>query len=52
MEFKTIDSKMKEIYYTPQIITNEETEKSDFAFWNSMHIIAMQNITMQNIKMA
>ncbi len=49
MQFKEIDSKIKEIYYTP-ILLKEKEEDLTFQnnFWNSMNMIAFQN--MKNIQ--
>ncbi|MCD7780016.1 MAG: hypothetical protein LUH05_05020 [Candidatus Gastranaerophilales bacterium] len=53
MEFKEINCKMKEIYYTPAPMKEDvESLKFQYKFWNSMNIIAMQNMTVQTMKMA
>ena len=52
MDYKVINSKMKEIYFTPRVIEDEEANKSDFTFWSSMQVLATTNISIQNLKMA
>ena len=52
MQSKIIDSKLKEIYYTAQPIKEEaEVLESRFNFWNTMNIVAMQNMSYQQMKM-
>ena len=53
MQFKNINCKMKEIYFNPVII-KEDDKICEFEskFWNSMNIIGLQNMTMQSLKMA
>lgn len=51
MQFKFIDSKMKEIYFSP-IKVESETVESDNVFWNTMNMLAYQNIAFQQVKFA
>ena len=53
MQFKVIDSKIKEIYFNPQIVSDEK-EIADFntTFWNTMNVVAYQNIAIQQVKFA
>lgn len=51
MQFKFIDSKMKEIYFSP-IKVESETVESDSVFWNTMNMLAYQNIAFQQVKFA
>ena len=53
MTHKTIDTKMKEIYINSMRIENDATETKNLNnFWNSMNIVAITNMSMQQIKYA
>ena len=53
MQFKQIDSKMKEIYFEAKLVQeSEKVIESRYNFWNSMNIVAMNNMTIQRMKMA
>lgn len=53
MQFKVIDSKIKEIYFNPQIVSDEkEVAEFNNIFWNSMNVVAFQNIAIQQVKFA
>ncbi len=53
MQFKNINCKMKEIYYNPIVIQEDDDgNKLENNFWFSMNLIGMQNMTMQSLKMA
>lgn len=53
MQFKVIDSKIKEIYFNPTIVSDEsETARFNNIFWNSMNVVAYQNIAIQQVKFA
>lgn len=50
MQFNVIDSKMKEIYFNPTIVEDKtETLNFNHIFWNTMNVIANQNIAIQQI---
>jgi len=53
MQFKVIDSKVKEIYYISHTIEEEASvvESRDL-FWASLNNLAVQNISMRQLKMA
>ncbi len=49
--YKTIDTKIKEIYFEPHLIEEPiDTLESRFKFWNCLNVMAMQNMTLQQIK--
>ena len=51
--YKQIDCKIKEIYYNAKPIQEEvEVIESRFLFWNSLNNLAVQNFSIQQIKMA
>lgn len=53
MQFKVIDSKMKEIYFSPvKIDDKEETAEFNNTFWNTMNVIAYQNMALQQVRFA
>lgn len=53
MQFKVIDSKMKEIYFNPTIVADkEETVEFNNNFWCKMNVVAYQNIAIQQVKFA
>lgn len=52
MNFKTIDTKMKEIYINTSRIEADENEKRVSNFWKSMNMVAITNMSMQQIKYA
>ncbi len=53
MQYKNINCKMKEIYFNPVIIQEDEvTTEFKSNFWTSMNIMGIQNMTMQQLKMA
>ncbi len=52
MNFKTIDTKMKEIYINTARIETDDNEKRVSNFWNSMNMVAITNMSMQQIKYA
>lgn len=53
MKYRTIDTKMKEIYINAVRIEDETPESKNLhKFWNSMNIVAMQNMSIQQIKYA
>jgi len=53
MQFKSIDSKMKEIYFNPTTV-EEKTETVEFnkTFWNTMNVVAYQNMAIQQVRFA
>lgn len=53
MQYKVIDSKVKEIYFVPNIIEDDASvvESRDL-FWATLNNLAVQNISMQQLKMA
>ncbi len=53
MQFKVIDSKMKEIYFNPTMV-EEKTETIEFNtnFWNTMNVLAAQNVAIQQVRFA
>ncbi len=53
MQFKQIDSKMKEIYFNPTMV-EEKTETAAFntVFWNAMNVMATQNVAIQQVRFA
>lgn len=53
MQFKVIDSKMKEIYFNPTMV-EEKTETVAFnnVFWNAMNVMAAQNVAIQQVRFA
>ena len=53
MDYKIIDCKIKEIYFNAKpIVEDEAIVESRFLFWNSLNNLAVQNISIQQIKMA
>lgn len=53
MQYKLIDSKIKEIYFNAELISEEdEVVESRFLFWNNLNSIAIQNISIQQLKFA
>lgn len=51
MQTKSINCKMKEIYYIPVEIQEEAAAtEARFEFWNSMNVYAMQNLALVSIK--
>ena len=53
MQFKVIDSKMKEIYFNPTKVEDKvETVEFNNTFWNTMNVMAYQNIAIQQVKFA
>lgn len=53
MQFKVIDSKMKEIYFNPTKVEDKtETVESNNLFWNRMNMLAYQNIAIQQVRFA
>lgn len=53
MEYKQIDCKFKEIYYTAKPIKEDaEVIESRFLFWNSLNNLAIKNMAIQQVKMA
>lgn len=53
MDFKVIDCKIKEIYFNAKPIQEDESlVESRFLFWKSLNNLAVQNISIQQIKMA
>ena len=53
MQFKQIDCKMKEIYFNARPLKEEaEVIEARFTFWNSLNNIAINNMAIQQIKMA
>ena len=53
MQNRIIDSKSKEIYFKIKpILEDESTLNSRFTFWVNMNNLAMQNMMVQQMKMA
>ena len=53
MQFKVIYSKMKEIYFNPTKVEDKvETVEFNNTFWNTMNVMAYQNIAIQQVKFA
>ena len=53
MTHKTIDTKMKEMYINAmRLEDNSQETKTLNNFWNSMNIVAITNMSMQQIKYA
>ena len=53
MQFKVIDSKMKEIYFNPTMVEEEtETIEVNNVFWNTMNVLAAQNVAIQQVRFA
>ena len=53
MEYRQIDCKFKEIYYNAKpIVEEDEIEESAHKFWNSLRSIAVNNMAIQQIRMA
>ncbi len=51
MQFKFINSKYKEIYFTPAIVQEEENVlESNKVFFNNMQILAYQNMASHKLK--
>ncbi len=53
MDYKVIDCKIKEIYFNAKPIEEDESiVESRSLFWNSLNNLAVQNISIQQLKMA
>ena len=53
MQYKVIDCKIKEIYFNLKPIQEEDSlVESRFLFWNSLNNLAVQNMSIQQIKLA
>ncbi|HIS88521.1 TPA: hypothetical protein IAA87_03745 [Candidatus Avigastranaerophilus faecigallinarum] len=53
MDYKVIDCKLKEIYFNAKPIEEDEAiVESRSLFWNSLKNLAVQNISIQQLKMA
>lgn len=53
MDYKVIDCKIKEIYFNAKPIEEDEAiVESRSLFWNSLKNLAVQNISIQQLKMA
>lgn len=53
MQFKFIDTKMKEIYYNSVPLKEDnELVESRYNFWNSMNIIGIQNLSVHQVKIS
>ena len=53
MQFKQIDSKIKEIYFTPTKVEDKtETVEFNNTFWSTMRVMANQNIAIQQVRFA
>ncbi len=49
--YKTIDAKIKEVYFEPHLVEEPiATLESRFKFWNCLNVMAMQNMTLQQLK--
>ncbi len=51
MEFKTLDNKLKEIYFNPTILNTDNITDKNSVFWNNMNIIASQNLAFLQMKL-
>ncbi len=50
-EYKTIDAKIKEVYFEAHLVKeSRDTLESRYKFWNCLNVMAMQNMTLQQIK--
>ena len=53
MQYKQINCKMKEIYFNARPLKEDaEVIESRFTFWNSLNNLAINNMAIQQIKMA
>lgn len=54
MNYKNIDTKMKEVYFDTKQILNDDIESETYEtnFWKSMDMIAIQNLTFQKLMAA
>ncbi len=53
MQYKVIDCKIKEIYFNAvPIEESEEVTESRTLFWKSLNNLAVQNISMQQLRTA
>ena len=49
--YKTIDAKIKEIYFEARPLKEPaDTIESRYKFWNCLNVMAMQNMTLQQLK--
>ena len=49
--YKTIDTKIKEIYFEAHPMKESmEAIESRYKFWNCLNVMAMQNMTLQQLK--
>jgi len=50
-EYKTIDTKIREIYFEQHLLKEPQMAiESRYKFWNYLNVMAMQNMTLQQIK--
>ena len=53
MQYKQIDCKIKEIYFNARPLKEEaEVIEARFVFWNSLNNLAINNMAIQQIRMA
>lgn len=51
MEFKAIDTKCKEIYFSPVMVeVVDENVDSSAAIWNALNSLAVQNLGVQRVR--
>ncbi len=49
--YKTIDTKIKEIYFEAHLVKESKNIlEARYKFWNCLNVMAMQNMTLQQIK--
>lgn len=51
-EYRKIDTRMKEIYFEAHLVKEDRrTLESRFKFWNTLNIMAINNMSIQQIRM-